>query len=297
MSKIITISLAGIGAFLEGIGTVIEKKILKNKEIDSKSYTLFEFIAIVLAAIPIFLLLNTFFPNIFSWTINSQALSMKNLFIMFGIILFGTLANFLVFYAMKWQKLTSIEPIRLTQPLFVILLAFILYSSERSLPIHIIIAAIIASLALVLSHIRKHHLQFNKYAMAALLGSLFFAVDLVLSKFLLPYYSPLSLYIVRSIAILIICFIFVKPNYKRIKKSTYGWIFITGIIWVLYRGILYYSYTLKGIIFTTLLFLLTPIFIYLFSYFYLGEKPTWRNIIAAIIIVLCIAYVMIVNGF
>ena len=296
-AKLSTISLATFGAFLEASGTVIEKIVLRKHKINSKIYTTFEFLAIVLSAIPIFLILSKIFPSVFSFTITQEAFQLKNLLILATIILFALFANLLVFYAIKWEKITELEPIRLAQPLFVVILALILYASERETPPQVLIAALVASLALIFSHIKKYHISFNKYALAALFGSFFFAVDLALSKFLLPFYSPLSLYFIRSIILLVICLFVFRPKLNIASKKSWFLIAITGFIWVLYRAILYYSYTAKGVIFTTLLFLLTPIFIYLFSYIYLKEKPTWRNITASIIILACVIYASFANGY
>ena len=296
LSKMPILSLATFGAFLEATGTILERIVLKKHKIDSKDYTVFQFLTIVLSAIPIFLILSHIFPQAFSWKISSEALEFKNILIFFIIIFFSILGNLLIFHAMKWEKLTELEPIRLSQPLFIILLAFIIYSSERQTAMPILIAALIASIALIFSHLKKHHLQFNKYALAALFGSFSFAVEMVLSKSLLPYYSPLSIYFVRSLIILIICALIFKPNINSANRKSWYYISLTGFIWVLYRGILYYSYTLEGVIFTTLMFLLTPVFIYLFSRIYLKEKLNWRNIIASIIIVLCVLYALIINS-
>jgi drug/metabolite transporter (DMT)-like permease len=290
MANFFPISLATFGAFLEAAGTIIEKKILRKHNLDSKSYTVLEFIAIIIAAIPIFLILNSFFPQIFSWKITPEAFELKNLLI-FGLIVVSALfANLFVFYAMKWEKITELEPIRLMQPLFVILFAFTLYSIERSTPTKILVAALIAAIALIFSHLKKHHLQFNKYSMSAIFGSILFALDLALSNFLLPFYSPLSLYFTRSLIVLLICFTFIKVDFRSQKKQTWFYLVIVGFIWVIYRAILYYSYTTGGVIFTTLLFMLTPIFIYLMSYIYLKEKPNWRNVLASIVILICILY-------
>jgi drug/metabolite transporter (DMT)-like permease len=294
MAKLFPISLAAFGAFLEAAGTILEKKILRKHNVDSRSYTVLEFIAIIITSIPVFLILNNCFPQIFAWKITSEAFQIKNLLIFLAIITSGLFANLLVFYAMKWEKITELEPIRLIQPLFVILFAFVLYSAERSTSIKILGAALIASLALVFSHLKRHYLQFNKYAMAAIFGSILFALDLALSNFLLPFYSPLSLYFTRSLIILIICSMFIKVNFKAQKKQTWIYLAVIGFIWVIYRAILYYSYTMKGVIFTTLLFMLTPIFIYIMSHVYLKEKLNWKNILASIIILACIAYAMFV---
>ena len=87
-----------------------------------------------------------------------------------------------------------------------------------------------------------------------------------------------------------------KPSMKTIDNKTWRMIFLISFIWILYRLMLYTSYVTKGPVITTLLFMLTPIFIYIMSYFYLKEKPNWRNITASIIILICVAYAMFVNG-
>jgi len=289
--KLLTIPF--FGAFLEAAGTILEKKILKGK-IDFKSYNVFGFLAIILLIIPCIFVLGYFFPLLFSIRIHPAALELKNILIMSLIVLLSILANLLIFYAMKWEKITEIEPIRLFQPLFVIVFAFILYSSERQTGTPIIIAAVIASLALIFSHVKKHHIKISKYSIAAFLGSLFFAAELAVSKEILNYYSPLSFYLVRCLFIFIITLFIFRPKFSSIPNKKWPYVFLVVFIWIFYRILLYFSYETKGVIITTLLFILTPVFIYIFSYFYLKEKPNWRNIVASIIIVLCVAYAMIV---
>jgi len=289
--KIFTIPF--FGAFLEAAGTVLEKKILRGK-IDFKSYNVFSFLAIILLILPCLLVLGHFFPLLFSLKIHPAAFELKNILIMSAIIVLSILANLFVFYAMKWEKITEIEPIRLFQPLFVVIFAFILYSSERQTRTPLIIAAVIASLALILSHVKKHHFKISKYSIAAFFGSMFFAAELAISKEILNFYSPMSLYLTRCLFIFIITFLIFRPKFNSISNKKWPYVFLIAFIWILYRILLYFCYETKGIIMTTLLFILAPVFIYLFSYFYLKEKPNWRNIIAAIIIVLCVAYAMII---
>jgi drug/metabolite transporter (DMT)-like permease len=294
-AKLSSASLATFGALLEGIGTILEKKTLRIKGVSYQNYITIGFLLIVLASIPVFLVLSSFFPQIFNWRIASEAFQLKNILIFTSVIIISVIANMFVYYAMKWEKITELEPIKLSQALFVIILAFIFYAAERQ-TISVIIPALIASLALIFSHFKRHHVQFNKYAMAAIAGSFFFALELVISRVLLDFYSPLTFYLLRCFFIFLIALIIFNKQIKNVNKTAWTYITITGFIWVIYRSILYYSYTLKGIIFTTLLFLLAPIFIYLFSYKYLNEKPNWRNIIASIIILLCVLYATFING-
>lgn len=267
------------GAISEAAGTILEKTVLRKRKINYKVYTVFSFLAIVLVSLPLLY---------FFWKLTPEAYETKNLLILAFIITTSIIANLLMFYSLKREKVSELEPLRLFQPLFVILLAFIIYSTERKYSI--LIAALIASGALIFSHIEKHHFRFNKYLIAALLASLFFAVELVATKALLPYYSGITFYFVRCAAILLITLAIFRPNPKNIDKTSGILIFITGAIWVFYRVLLYYGYATYGVIFTTLLFILAPVFIYAFARIFLKEKLTWRNIVATIVIILCVTY-------
>lgn len=281
----IFIPFAAAGGFLEGVGTVLVKKVLRKHKLDIKSYQVFEFLAIFLVMVPLIW---------FFWKLTPEALTLTSIGIFAFVIAASIIANLLVFYAFKWEKVTELEPMRLFQPLFVILIAFVIYASERQTSIHILGAALVASLALIFSHIKKHHLKFNKYMIAALLGSLFFALELVASKSILPYYSPLSFYFVRCSFVFLISYAIFRPKFNTANQHTWIHIFIIGAIWVAYRVLLYYGYTAFGVIFTTLLFILAPVFIYTLSSIFLKEKLTWRNIVATAIIVACVAYAVTV---
>jgi len=277
---------AASGAVSEATATVIEKNILRKRKIDYKAYTVWGFLVISL----IMALIVWKF-----WGIKTEAFQLKNILIMAFIILTSALANLLTFYAMKWEKITEMEPLRLFQPLFVVILAFIFYSSERNLPFPIIIASLIACLALVFSHIKKHHFQLNKYLTATLLGSFFFAVELVASKAILPYYSSLTFYFIRCSLIFLITVAILRPSPKAIDKKSWFYIALSSAIWIVYRMLLYYGYNIHGVIFTTTLFILGPIFIYIFASIFLKEKWTWKNVVSSIIILACVAY-MILRG-
>lgn len=297
LNKISKISLIPfLGSFAEALGTVIEKRILRKKKIQTRVYNTFSFMTIVFLILAVCLPLSFLFPNILVFKFPPSIWQTPNLIRILIVIAFSILANLFTFYALKWEKLTEIEPMRLMQPLFTIIFALIFYTSERNVQIHVLIAAIIASLTLVFSHIKKHHFSLNSYAWSAIAGSFFFALELVISKPLLEIYSPISLYLVRCTGIFIFSLLIFRPNFKKIEGKTRLMILSVSFIWIAYRMLLYLSYGIKGVITTTLLFILTPIFIYFLSYLYLKEKPSLRNIIASIIILACVVYAMIMNG-
>jgi len=277
-----------LGALALGAGTILEKIVLRKRKIDIKLYQTASFLAITLTILPFIY---------FFWRLDSLAWEMKNIFIFALVILFSLAANMFTFYSMKWEKISNIEPAKILEPLFVILLAIIFsYIFGQTLfeknP-KIIISALIAGLALVLSHIRKHHLKFNKYFLAAIAGSFFFALELVVSRLILNFYSPIAFYFLRCLAIFLISLIIFRSKFSNLNSRVKWEILITGAIWSLYRIIVYYGYINIGVIFTTLMVMLGPVFIYLFAWKFLKEKLDWRNITAAIIIVGSVLYAVL----
>ncbi len=274
-----------IGALALAIGSLSEKLALKIKKIDIKLYQTASFFAISLLLLPLLF---------FFWKLSPEALNTKNILIFLLIITFSIVANLLSFYSLKREKITNLEPARILEPLFVIILAIffsifidsVLY--ERN--IKVIIPALIAASALILSHINRNHLSFNKYILAAILGSFLFALELVTSRIILDFYSPITFYFFRCFAIFTISLLIFRPKIKNLDKKSDYIILLAAIFWVVYRIVVYYGYMKYGITFTTLITMLGPIMIYFFAWKFLKEKPTKRNIAAAIVIIACVLY-------
>ena len=275
------------GAMALAAGTVLERLVLKKKKVDIKLYQVASFLAIVLCMLPFIY---------FFWKMDVAALEIKNILIFALVVLFSIIANLFVFYSMKWEKVTNLEPAKVLEPLFVILLA-ILFSFfaeglyERN--IKVIVPALVAGLVLILTHIKKEHLEFNKYFIAAIAGSFFFALELVVSMLILDFYSPMSFYFLRSSSIFLISWIIFRPKLGKLNSKVKWEIFATGAAWVVYRVLVYYGYLTLGVIFTTLLLMLAPILVYAFAHFFLNEKMSWKNFVAAVVIVGAIIYALI----
>jgi len=278
-----------LGALALATGTTLEKIILIKKKMDIKLYQTATFLAIIISMLPFLY---------FFWKLEPQAyLELKNVFIFGLVILFSIIANLLIFYSLKWEKITYLEPARILEPLFVILLAlgfsFLFNSQMYDRNLKILIPALIAGAALIFSHIKKHHIIFNKYFTAAIFGSFFFALELVITRLILDFYSPITFYFLRCSTIFLISLIVFRPKFSNLSRKSSYFILITGFIWFIYRVIVYYGYLNFGVIFTTLMIMLGPIFIYVFAHIFLKEKLNWRNIVSAIIIICCVLYATI----
>ena len=277
-----------IGALALASGTIIQKVVLRKKKIGVKTYVSAEFLAIVLAMLPFIY---------FFWKLDSPAYELKNIFIFLLIVLFSIFANLFNVFSMKSEKVSRLEPAKILEPLFVVLLAIIfsfifgevLY--ERNL--NVLIPALIAGAALVFSHIKKHRISFYKFFIAEIFASFFFALELILSRLILDSYSPITFYFLRSLSVFLISLVIFRPQLTRLTKKVQLQFLVLGFVWAIYRVIIYYGYLSLGVVFTTLLFMLGPIFIYLFAWKFLKEKIEMKNIVAALVIILCIAYVIL----
>ena len=74
-----------LGALALGIGTILQKLVLKKEKINIRLYHVLEFSAIVIAMLPIIY---------FFWKLDPQALELKNLFIFSLVIVFNNCKYF-----------------------------------------------------------------------------------------------------------------------------------------------------------------------------------------------------------
>jgi drug/metabolite transporter (DMT)-like permease len=275
-----------LGAIALAGGTILERRILKKKGINVKKYQTLEFLAIILVMLPLIY---------FFWEINPSALEIKNILIFVGVVICSIIANLFTFYSMKGEKVSNLEPAKMLEPLFTILLAIVfsfffqgVYESNTK----ILVPALIAGLTLILTHIKKEHLNFNKYFTAAIIGSFFFAFEIIISNLILSFYSPVTFYFLRCLGVLIISLILFHPKLSKGDKKLKLDLILVGIIWVIYRVVAYYGYLKIGVISTTLILMLGAILIYVFAKIFLKEKINIRNIIASIVILACVLYAM-----
>jgi drug/metabolite transporter (DMT)-like permease len=272
-----------LGAFLDAAGTIMYKKLANRHKIGYKDFMVYGFLSIVLVSLPLLY---------FFWRIDPLAGRNMNIAILFLVVVISIFANYFSFYAFKHRDLSKIQSIRLTAPLFTILLAFLLsfffeaYANERNY--YILLFAFIASLSLFFSNIKKHHLKFDKYSWAMLFGSFLFAVELTISKPILEFYHPITFYFIRSLFILVISYALFRGSLSNLKPAGKGLFLASAVFWVAYRGILYYAYGIFGIVFTTTVFILSPVLIYICSFIFLKEKVTKAQVISSMVIVACV---------
>ncbi len=271
-----------IAAVMLAGGTILQKTILKRKEVDVKKYQVLEFLALVIVMLPLLYLF---------WKVDSQALQLKNILIFTIVIVCSVLANFFSIYSMKGEKISNLEPAKMLEPLFVILLAVVFsffFKGAYESNLKVLIASIVAGIAIVIANVKKENLRFNKYFIAATIGSLLFAFEIIISNLILEFYSPLTFYFIRCFGVLIFSFILFRPKLSKIDNKLKIDLLMTGVILVSYRVIAYYGYLKIGIVSTTLILMFGAVLTYAFAKIFLKERINKRNIIASIILIVCI---------
>lgn len=279
-----------LGAFAKAVAEITERFVLMKEIIKTKQYQALQFIGITLFVFPLLF---------FFWKLDSEALTLKNILILILIGIISIAGNWFTFTSMKWQKLSKLEPAKMTEPLFVVVLAllfsYIISPTIYERNFHALIPAMIAALALIFSHLEKHHLDFNKYFTFALIGSFLYALELVFSKLILDFYSPITFYFARSILVLLGTLIVFRPNlFENLDKPTKFQIALISFLWVVYRLVIYFGYSSIGIAKTTLILMLAPIFVYIIAWKFLKEELSWKNIVASIVIIGCVVYTVFI---
>ncbi|HRY59815.1 MAG TPA: EamA family transporter [Patescibacteria group bacterium] len=209
------------------------------------------------------------------------------LLLMLLVVAVASLRNMLYYYSFQREGLGEIEPFMSFVPLLTILIAGIVYPQETN--IQIFALAIIAALALVLSHIKKRHLFFDKALWPIFIAIILEAVENNLVRELLRFYSPVSMYMIRSFFIAIMLMIFIRPQFKKANNKEIINLAIISLLWVFVMVFTYYAYQTVGVVYTSLIMMLSPMLIVFGSRLVLKDKKlTKRNFITLIIIIACV---------
>lgn len=270
---------AFIAALSGATETLTEKIVLRERGVSDKNF-------LALSMVFIFSLMSVAY--IFLGKVNYGALRPIHLAVFVAILFCGFFYNYLYFYAIYKEKVCEVEPIAMLEPLITVTMAAIIFPSERNLPV--VGITMLASIALVLSRIEKHHLKFNKALLAMLGFVILISLESQLAKIILEVVSPVALYCIRA-GILSVAFMLVlKPNFKSLKTDQASKIFGIAAITALGITSRFYAISEIGIVKSSLIFLLGPVLILVFSNLLLKEKITLKKAVGDAVIVVCVAF-------
>lgn len=203
----------------------------------------------------------------------------------------GVAVGWNISYYRILQKETLIEFDLLTAitPILTALFGVIILSDERKvLPV---LGTALASLALVLAHIRHHRLVFGRYFAPLLLIVALMAFEAVLVKLLLPHITPATLYLFRTFLVFWALFLIWRPNLLNINLKSVTWIVVIAAFGVVQMVAFFTAIGVLGVVETALVLTLGPVLIYLISLAFFKEPFRPLQALAGAIILLTIILV------
>lgn len=270
--------LAAVIEFIYIVGT--RRFLALKKHVNYKTFLLVLFIALFLGSL-------AFWPSF--GHVNASFLSLKYILIFIALIVVAVLWNLLYYRGLHEEKLVEFELITMVYPLATIILASIFLPQEFDL--QIFFAGIIATLALIFSHIKYHHLRFNKIEKKLLWTVVLMAIESILVRYLLEVMSPLSLYCVRTGVMLAVFLVIFRKEVKLIKSNIYlVYQIVLAIFGIGFMVFEFEAYTRIGVSFTILVLLLTPVLTFLWAHFKEKESFPIKKMLAAAVIIAAIIY-------
>ncbi len=239
----------------------------------------------------LFLLSAVLFP--FLGNVNLDILYLKNILFFAAMITAAIIWNVAYYRGVQSEKVHEFELIIMFQPLLTILLAAFVYPSERN--IHIFIAALIAAISLIFAHFHKKHLEFTSGAKSLVIAVVFMSIELILDKELLNFFSPVAFYFYRTGFLFLFFYFFFRPQIYKVATKNLALVLASATLGTTQMVTKFYGFQELGVVYTSLILILSPLLVYVGSVIILHEKLRPRLILSAIVILGCIVYATVLG--
>jgi drug/metabolite transporter (DMT)-like permease len=217
-----------------------------------------------------------------------QAFTSYYVFIFLTMILLAAVWNYFYYTCLEKDNLSDFQLISIIQPLLTVILSMVVYDDERNLKV--IIAAFVAGLALLLSHLFRWKIENYAITIPLFLTIILSSIESLYHKELLEVYSPAALYFTRTFFIAIIFGIIGAKTFFKVSQNNLKTTFTIAFFAVIAMVASFYGYQTIGLAKTQIIMLLFPIGSTILSVYYLKERIKKRKIVALIIIIGCIIY-------
>lgn len=273
-----------IAALSQVGGILIDKIILTRRQVSQHVFVPAVFLFLFLLTLVLFPFLGKISPLIFT----PYYLTIFALMFVSAIIW-----NFFYYRGVQAEKIHEFEMIVMFQPLLTIMLAAIFLKGEQN--IHIILAAIIAAIALIVAHLKRAHLEFSNGAKCLILATVFISVELILIKIMLEVLSPVALYTIRTAIIFIFFYFYYRPDLFKMSNTNTALILFSAFFGVVQMISKFYGFEMYGVVYTSLILIVAPLLIYILSAIFLHERLKTRTVISALVILGCIVYATVLG--
>ncbi|MFY9484405.1 MAG: DMT family transporter [Patescibacteria group bacterium] len=275
-----------IAAIADASGVVVDKLVLGKHKVPLKVF-----------APALFLLLFLITGALLPWLGDvdvTALLTPLNFFLFVAMVVIAAAWNILYYKGIQQESIEEFESIILFVPLVTVFFTAILLPEERDL--RVFLAAFIASLALIFSHINgKRHLDFDRWSKGLVLAVVLIALEVVIIKKLLLVFSPVALYFARTGFVFLALSSWYGGKFGHMSERAARLTFAAAIMGVVYMVLKFYGFAHLGVLYTTMILILAPFFTLVLDRLVLGERLHWRNIAAIIVILSAIIYTTFVR--
>lgn len=235
--------------------------------------------------------------TVFLGGVGAAAFTSRYLWELVAVIGIASVYNMFYYQGIEKKHVEEFEPILMLMPLAVILAGALAYPSERS-PITLA-AATVAALAITYPYLygSRRKSRWDIFDWRLVIVVILTAVEAVLLKDLLTVYNPATLYAARTGLILTTLFVFytgVRPiPLVVISKRHIKEIVLLSIAPTIYFISMLYAFQQLGIVLSTLVFLIYPVFSYTGARLFLKEKLHWKNLVSGAIVLTCVVVAVV----
>lgn len=275
---------AFIAALTQAGGIIIDKITLTRQRVELRIF-------IPVLFILLFLMTAVLFPWL-GW-ISTDLFKPYYLVLFLAMLIVAIVWNIFYYRGAQAEKVHDFELIVMGQPLVTILLASIFLQNEQNWPV--VIAAIIAGIALIISRISRQHLEFSAEMWGLVAAVILMSMELILIDLLLTVFSPVALYAIRTGVIALFFFFYYRPHLRQVAPHHYGLIAVSALLGVVQMVTKFYGFEQFGVVYTSLILILAPILVYIISTIWLHERLKARSIVSAIVILGCIIYATLIG--
>jgi len=274
---------AVIAAILSSSNEVMYRFMLKQKRISSLKFNTIAFFGIAIILLPII-------P--FFFEIKQEFFEFQYMFPLIGMVLAAILSNILFYEGLKHTKIENAEPLKMSAWIFTIILAFVIFSSERN--VFNIILALIASVSILSIRIKKHHFKLDKFSIGIIVSAFIWSIHIIFLKKLLFVYNPVMLAFLRAGLAALILVPFIKITKKDFRNKKWRFYSIGSIFEVIAWIAVLFSYQTIGLVLTSMFMMLIPMLSEWMANIFLNEKLHWKNFAATAVVSACIGISLII---
>lgn len=274
------IFLPVIAALLQASSFTLDKAVLNLKRVNWRRYLTVSFplMGVLMAA--------AFFIR--RPPVTLSLLTPTLLALLAGLILEIVITNILFYRALQHDNLTELRLWGLALKIPMILGIAYLFTDERNWAT--ILLALVASVAVVWSHLDHARLRIHRHTAPYILWSLItYPLAIAGAKIALRSLDPIALETFRFIPVALIMFLLFHNSMKRpIGSVSWTFLLATNVLTTASGILLLYGYHSLGVIYTGLLFTLEPMLVYVFALVILGERFERKKFIGFVVVLLSI---------